>query len=55
MGIEFNEIKDIVVNVMWVLGLLGISLEVAPIKIHPLSFIVSLIVKPFKEMVSGEL
>jgi hypothetical protein len=40
---------------VWVLGLLGVSLEVAPIKINPFQMLVKLIVKPFREMMGEQL
>lgn len=55
LDMDFNRFKDIVTNVIWLLGLIGIGLEVSPIKINPLKAIIRWIISPFRSMVKEEL
>ncbi len=55
MNLNFNILQTWVGNIIWVLGLLGISLEISPVKINPFSWLVTMIMKPFKELLGTEL
>ena len=55
LNMDFNKFKDIVVNIIWILGICGIGLEISPVKINPLKAVLKWIVSPFRAMVAEEL
>lgn len=54
-GLNFNRFKDTVVNIIWMLSILGIGIEVSPLKFNPIKSFVNFIFKPLRAIVQEEL